>query len=259
MSRIRIALGNKPSVAANMIPILKEKYDLLESLEQVSNPEAIDVVIPLCLADYDLLWANPLFGKKALFPAPHLIEICHDKLLFRQWFLQRFSADYLPGMTCLSTWVIAKPRRGEWGHNTYLIDSKDTAAIASVQADPGMYLEDYIAGTREYAMHILFDQGKVIYAAQATYDHHAESYVQGVADQPAPTSIVECSEVPLIFRQVLQALNYSGAACFDYKIDENGQIRIFELNPRFGGSLAYLTDTYVSRYVGCVKNRCYGK
>jgi len=238
-----------------MIPILSGKYDLIESLPIGIDPDCIDVVVPLCIADYDILRANPLFEGKALFPSASTVSLCHDKFAFREWFKKHFSAAYLPADDCSTPLVIAKPRQGEWGHNTYLVDASNQAVIAAVRSDPAMYLENYVPGQREYSMHILFAQGQLIYAALSTYDHAQANYVQGVTDQPIPTTIVECDEIPKIFHDLLTTLNYSGAANIDYKIDETGQIRIFELNPRIGGSIAYLTDSYIAAYVEYIQQR----
>jgi hypothetical protein len=41
---------------------------------------------------------------------------------------------------------------------------------------------------------------------------------------------------PILFAEILKKLDYKGTCCFNFKI-EDGAPRIFEINPRFGGSL----------------------
>lgn len=248
MPLLRIALGDKPAVTASMAPVIARKYAFVDKpLSEIEAGE-VDVVIPLCLEDYDVLRAKPPLAGKAVFPAASTVALCHDKVAFREWFRGRFGPSHLPAEDCSTALVIAKPRQGEWGHNTYLVETSDHAAVAAVRADPAMYLENYVAGPREYCLHLLFDRGRVLYAALSIYDHARPNHVQGVADQPAPTSIRPCAEIPPVFPALMTALDYRGAASIDYKIDAAGQIRIFELNPRIGGSIAYLTESFVDRY-----------
>ena len=51
----------------------------------------------------------------------------------------------------------------------------------------------------------------------------------------AYTRIAKCKCLAT-FSSILTAIGYEGLCCFDYKI-ANGKPKIFEINPRFGGSL----------------------
>lgn len=255
MRPLRLALGHKPAVTVNMIPVIARKYAFVDKPLQDLETSEVDVVIPLCLEDYDVLRAKPSLSQKAMFPVASTVAVCHDKAAFRGWFKARFGASTLPAQDGSTPLMIAKPRQGEWGHHTYLVDTSDQAAVDAVLADPAMYLENYVVGPREYCMHVLFDRGRRLFAALSTYDHDRRHYVQGVSDQPSPTSIVPCDDMPRIFHELLTALDYRGAASIDYKVDETGQIKIFEVNPRIGGSIAYITEPYVDCYVAHVSRQ----
>ena len=174
--------------------------------------------------------------------------------MFRDWFLTHFDDCYLPTKTKKSKFSIAKPRTGESGVGSSLIEISDLQAIAAVESNAAMCLEDYIAGSKEFAFHILFDQGSCLYSAKATHHHKSTVYIQGSNRIPPSTVIETATEIPLIFIELLRKLNYSGTACIDYKIDDTGQIRILEVNPRIGFSLISEIDSYISAYAKRVLN-----
>jgi carbamoylphosphate synthase large subunit len=255
MSHVRLVLGNKPDWTLHMVPKLGNNFRLADDLLKDSHAGWADVVVPLALNDYDILRANPLFIDKVLLPSAAAVDICHDKQLFREWFLSRFDHAYLPSQTGKSQFSIAKRRRGEWGQGSFLIAANDRAAREAVRSDYTMLLEDYVAGNREFAFHLLVDRGRVLYSARSSHDHDLSFYVRGEGYQRAQTIVEQCEEIPKIFLDLLAELDYSGAACIDYKLDETGQIRIFEVNPRMGGSLMRLAGSFVAAYVDYILMR----
>lgn len=233
---------------------LNTAYDLAPDTLHPRHAGWADVVMPLTLADYDVMRANPLFRGKGLFPSLEAAEICADKQRFRDWFSTRFDPEYLPGQTGETACCIAKRRRGGWGVGSYLIENGERAALEAVRSDATMLLEDYVPGKREYAFHLLFDQGRALFAAKATYDHDRDYYVQGRDYHRPATDVAHVDQVPEIFLDILAALDYSGTACIDYKLDEHGRVKILEVNPRFGASLLRLAGSYAATYSEYVRS-----
>lgn len=249
---MRLVLGHKSEWVAHMMPRLPANFEVAETMLADHHAEWSDIAVPLTLSDYAILRANPAFIGKALYPPAEAVEICHDKLSFRQWFRERFDSCYLPERTSTSPMVIVRPRRGEWGQGARLLSNFDDVELARCRADMSMLVEDYVPGQREYAMHLLFARGRVQFAAQSTYDFDSEHHVNGHAMRPARARYDLVQDVPAIFSQTLAALDYSGTACIDYKRDPAGQIRIFEVNPRMGGSMITFTAEYLSAYAACL-------
>jgi predicted ATP-grasp superfamily ATP-dependent carboligase len=74
------------------------------------------------------------------------------------------------------------------------------------------------------------------------------SIVLGARRQPVVTSFDRgCDHVDL-FSQILERLSYEGTACFDYKVVD-GKPLVFEINPRYGGSLSGDVTAYLDAYV----------
>jgi predicted ATP-grasp superfamily ATP-dependent carboligase len=194
-----------------------------------------------------------LFANKAIFPSVDCVRICNDKQLFREWFLGHFPEKYLTSKNKLSQFSIAKPRIGCAGQGSFLIENSNLAEITKIDSNPEYCLEDYIPGSEEFSFHLLIDQSEIIFSAKASFVHDHDIYIHG-NNYRACTALVEiCNEVPEIFHQILLKLNYSGTVCIDYKIDETGQIKILEVNPRMGWSLIHCINAYVNAYTNHVK------
>ena len=50
------------------------------------------------------------------------------------------------------------------------------------------------------------------------------------------------------FENILSLMNYQGICCFNYKILD-GKPKIFEINPRFGGTMPYFIDQGIHSYI----------
>ncbi len=250
--RLILALGNKPEWVAVMHPMLADVFQLTETLLDENHAELIDIALPLSIADYRILRTNPLFTQKALIPSPVVVARCDDKYKFREWFKTRFDAEYLPGQTFTTPMMIAKPRVGAWGKDAALIDASDTTSLQDIQANSRMLLEDYIPGREEFAMHMLCKNGEIFFSAKVTYQHEQVFHIRGINDHPPPKLIQQNPDIPQIMQDIMQDLNYTGTACINFKVDEGGRIKIFELNPRMGGSLIQLAVPYVTRYADLV-------
>jgi hypothetical protein len=73
--------------------------------------------------------------------------------------------------------------------------------------------------------------------------------VNGVKDSPLHSGFMRGCIYLDLFSEILARLEFEGTACFDYKI-VNGKPVIFEINPRFGGSLCSDITGYLDAYVG---------
>lgn len=248
LKKLRLALGDKPDWVMRWSAKLGDTYDLAQDRFHADHALWADVVIPLTLNDYGVMRGNPPFKSKGLFPSITAVEICNDKQHFRDWFSARFDPVYLPGQTGTTTCSIAKRRHGAWGVGAYLIDTNNQEAMDAVRADKTMLLEDYVAGHREYAYHLLFDQGRILFAGRAAYEHDQAYYIQGKDCRTSASEVIRVNNPPQIFADLLGALDYSGTVCIDCKPDENGQIKILEVNPRVGFSLIHLVKPYAAAY-----------
>jgi phosphoribosylaminoimidazole carboxylase (NCAIR synthetase) len=255
MSETKIVFGNREDWFQHIKTRLSCGNELLPELLNISHATNSDIVIPIDLPDYEILRANKLFSNKSLFPSSDCVRVCNDKKLFREWFLTHFSENYLPSKNKQSHFSIAKPRIGLAGQGSFLIDNTNLSEIAKVESNQQYCLENYLPGKEEFSFHLLFDQGKIIFSAKASFVHKAEFYIHGSDNYDCSTSVEICDAIPEIFCQLLSKLNYSGTVCIDYKIDQTGQLKILEVNPRMGWSLIHCINSYVDAYIGYITKK----
>ena len=253
MYKTSVVFGNRPDWYQHISTRLSNEYKPSLELLNSSHATSTGIVIPIDLPDYEILRGNVLFLNKALFPSSECVRICNDKELFREWFLTYFPENYLPSRNKQSQFSIVKPRIGFAGQGSFLIENSNLAEIEKINSNPKYCIENYIPGSEEFSFHLLFDQGEIIFSAKACFVHSCGVYIHG-SDYHDCTTLVEiCNEIPKIFYDLLLKLNYSGTVCIDYKIDEAGETKILEVNPRMGWSLLHCIDAYVNAYSNYLK------
>lgn len=199
---------------------------------------AHDLVIPLTMEDLRYLDEYRSVMKDQIMPVPCLeaIELCDDKLLFYQSLVKSGFSKNLPVVgKDLAFPYILKKRTGENGDNCFIIsDSKTEQEHLNLISDPEYICQEIIKGTKEYATHILFRNGKIIKALNIRYLFSAETVVKG-KDKYLYRSPCKPRHLDLL-ADMLKSIQFEGLCCFNYK-ESAGIPYVFEVNPRFGGSL----------------------
>ncbi len=178
------------------------------------------------------------------------IDKLNDKKLFGEYMSNHFSEN-IPTIFDISfiddvTYpAILKCRIGDHGQNMYIINSINEyiEIIKNMNVDDYI-LQEYIEGNVEYSIHILAFKGNIIKYLSKKYVHGSNSYIRGIQSKPLETITIETSDDVLhICSKIIKDLNFSGFCCPGYKISNN-QIKIFEINPRIGSSLAYDKENF---------------
>ena len=115
------------------------------------------------------------------------------------------------------------------------------------------FRQEFIAGKTEYTTHIVMFEARIRFASTFAFDFDRDHFVKGRRFQPVSRRQM-ASPFLDIFEGILNALEFCGTCCFNYKIVE-GVPKIFELNPRFGGSLAGDINSYLDAYIGVLAER----
>ena len=156
---------------------------------------------------------------------------------------------------------ILKKRKSVWGIGTFIIDNESD--FKSVDLIKSNICEDYllcepILGNTEYGTHVLAANGEILFCRSAQYIFDSDVYVFGQKKIYDRSSFVSLEEIyPEVFdniKLIVKTFNCSGFICIDHKIVEN-KIKIFEINPRIGGSLAKtpeLLKELLIKYIDCV-------
>ncbi|WP_234734747.1 ATP-grasp domain-containing protein [Tellurirhabdus bombi] len=195
-----------------------------------------DMVIPITIEDLLVCHNERDVINQTLIPLPsyQAIETCHRKDLFTQALHKAGLGHFLPGKGGHYPYILKK-NTGEYSSNTHIIKSSvDETTWLHMLNCPDYFKQELIAGHEEYAGHIVFKNGKVVASITIRYSYSNPVYVQGTERQISK-HIVKPRYLPE-FTRVLNAIGFEGLCCIDYKI-KDGVPKIFEINPRFGGSL----------------------
>jgi predicted ATP-grasp superfamily ATP-dependent carboligase len=211
------------------------------------NIRESDLVVPLLIHDVrmlqksrDLLENNPI-----KIPKEEVVNLCDNKYLFNTTLVKKGFQDFVPKIgTDLRLPFMLKKKVTWAGDFCYVISDAETKEKYSELINSNDYFcQEIIGGVNEYATHILFKDGKIVKALTVEYTFYDEIPINGKSGF-AFTKIVKCNCLDT-FAAILNAIGYEGLCCFDYKI-EDGKPKIFEINPRFGGSLANYFISFIN-------------
>jgi hypothetical protein len=103
-------------------------------------------------------------------------------------------------------------------------------------------VQEYIPGQVEYTLHAILKDGRLLWSCSFAFekDGDARFGVEFRTMQPfdPPPAVFEALE------SILRPLRYSGPCNVDYTIRDSGVPAIFEINPRFGGSLFLAANSH---------------
>jgi hypothetical protein len=210
----------------------------------------LDVVIPLQVAHYRPLARHPeLRGHKFFHPSPDVVALCEDKLRLANFLVAEGFSSIVPpvrpsGAPYPYVW---KRRHGDWGFHCHIVKGSQGERALDL-TDDAWFAQTLVPGTVELATHILRAGGEIRYASTFAFEMAGPALVLGAHETPLSTQFARGCEHLDLFSEILARLAYEGTACFDYKVVD-GQAFVFEINPRYGGSLSADVTAYVDAYV----------
>jgi predicted ATP-grasp superfamily ATP-dependent carboligase len=203
------------------------------------NIDKSDLVVPLNIEDARILATLRDLLKNKLLPSSSIetIKICDDKILFIETLTKKGFGDHLPKVGVnLPFPFLLKKRITLGGDNSYLITDEGTRRkYTELITNEDYFCQEIIEGVKESATHILFKNGKIVDSLTVEYTFYNDKPING-KEAFMCSNIVKCSHLGL-FTAILKSIDYQGICCFDYKL-VNGQPKVFEINPRLGGSLS---------------------
>jgi len=132
---------------------------------------------------------------------------------------------------------IAKPKIGFAGKNVLTFSNLSQWHQKTNNINKNEYIvQKYITSNKIYAGHILCNCGKIEIVKIYYEQKPTTIYIHKGALTKYKSRNITQYELD-VFSKVLQLNNYHGMCCIDYTYDEYNTIKIFEINPRFGGSL----------------------
>jgi carbamoylphosphate synthase large subunit len=180
-------------------------------------------------------------GYRYLVSPTSTIKMLSNKSEFVDFMINSGLGNYIPKRyDSIQYPCVLKRNRSMFGQQTYIINSKhDIPSGIKIQKIHKNYLiQEPIIGPCEYTTDILAKNGKIYMYTTLKYCYKSSLYVMGT-DLISSGKFIETlpEKVYNVFAAIVKKVNYSGFCNIDYKITEDGIPKIFEINPRCGGSL----------------------
>jgi hypothetical protein len=212
-----------------------------------------DAVIPLQIEHYAVLARHPeLRGHKFFHPSAEVVELCHDKLALTKFLIAEGFSSFVPthrrsGAPYPYVW---KRRHGSWGEHCHVVEGPQDERALDL-SDDASFAQTLASGQVEFATHVLRVGGQIRYSSTFAFEMSGPALVMGALHQPLMRRFSRGSDHLALFSDILARLAYEGTACFDYKVVD-GRPLLFEINPRYGGSLSEDVTAYLDAYVGAL-------
>jgi hypothetical protein len=226
--------------------------------DKLPRIKPFNLVLPLF--EKDIFTLNKYYSrqKNFLIPSNKLVRFCNDKNAFNNYLIANGFSTFVPQMLNESTKYpyILKKSVDQWGENSHIIDSaaKELEMLHFVN-DPAYFKQEYVSGKDEYTTHFIFDKNKIVYHFTLHFLFPYMVYVKGSQNPAFKTAQINPTETLYadVFERILSSIHFSGVGCFNFKV-VNGVPKIFELNPRVGGSLPLDLINFIEAYKKACEN-----
>ncbi len=243
----RILFGNHPTqMPAIARHIDHARYEASFAPFDAVDLARFDLVVPLRVEQIEGARAG-----RAILPTRELVALCDDKLALNHWLIDHGFGDTVPellGPAPDRYPYIRKTRHGDFGLGCAMIRGPGEDDGSD---HPDIFRQRAIEGPMEYVLHLLRIHGTIRFHVAYRYDMGQPLPVRGAIDRPAAISPIDPGPVLDTCTAILEAMGYDGTCCFNYKLEDE-QLRILEVNPRFGGSLVGVVTDYVSAHLAAL-------
>lgn len=218
-------------------------------ITHIANTDPIPegaIVLPLMEKDIITLIKNHPTSK-ALVPPLEILETWSNKYRFVRFAQTHDLTAYLPTIYDDSSTAqlpcIYKPATLNNGDGVRVLKTiEELNETLRGKHTEEFVLQAYVPGDVEYTSHCVAVRGELVKIVTFKY-YTAEYAVTSTYNCPWKTETVELTTAQEdVFREFLRMGNYSGPCNIDYKLGVDGLPLIFEVNPRFGGSLMRLQN-----------------
>lgn len=216
-------------------------------LEETLSTREIDYIVPLSHRDYNVIKHVPI---KILYPTMEIYNLLDNNVLFTRFMLENFRS-YVPEIYYLDRVklkelvfpVISKPIHSKGGsHMNIYHTEKDFATCTNKYI-----VQQFIKELYEYSAFLLCIDGIIVNWKVIRYKYPEYT----IKKDNFPVDYEDISNINLeVFMKIVKKLDYSGGMCIDFKMNKKNRIKIFEINPRFGGSA--FTNNFIYELL-CVK------
>lgn len=220
------------------------------TIEKIVSIGKNDKLICSSIRHYEYLLEHDLFDQQYIFaPSVPIIKLCGDKLALINHFSNSNFAKYFPKTNVTDFPLILKKKEDGASRNIFLIQNQfELIEKTALISDSSFFTQEYISGNIEYSFHPLLINNKIVKYICIEFCYHTDMPIA------LKTALLYKRRVNLeknhvdTIQQILNHISYSGFCCVDFKI-QNGNIQIFEINPRLGYNARPFIHTYLRHLI----------
>jgi hypothetical protein len=226
---------------------------LWESLKVVSKVRRVPAFWPLWPWRADRTVLIPMKSEHAalappryrgLRPAKDALAVLDNKEAFQSYMERNGLADFCPARYESADRAIypCVVKRLDLSGSVGVEVATSHAHLDEILRSPVFALRPYIlqalvSGTVEYATFCVCDRGRILWHWTFASTMTGPAVIKNEDNDKNRQLVVAAPEVLQQFEKVLTPLAYCGPCIVNYKFAADGRVQIFEINPRFGGSL----------------------
>lgn len=237
------ALGPDSDLWTNH-PIVKEVLVLpnerLHSIPPPQNADLLTVILPL------MEWHIVACPKNyaSLISSEKVINTLSKKDQFFQYIYQMGLLHLIPrcyqNISEITFPLILKRVDLSSGLGIELVKSAAQLAELSQQSlwseKPALF-QEYIPSDKDYVTHMICENGQIVWHTSFEYTLISPDAFQAAKNIKEKKRVLVSKDLLLQFCYCLEPLKFNGPCNIDFKFSPEGDLKILEINPRFGGSL----------------------
>lgn len=215
-------------------------FDDMDSLKNYINNEGQAYKNYILPSRVDNINDLRILGIHSLFDAdPDAVQHFDDKKLFCDYVEKYSLQEYVPRNFSEQTsynniLVVLKPKCGCCSSGIY---KKKIFDVTSYEFE-NFVVQEYIKEPTEHAGYFVSYKGKIIHSFSYISHFGNDDYIKHEGGwKYVPQNRVELdNHIIEKIQKFVEPCSFTGTFCVDFKI-VNGQLKIFEINPRIGGSM----------------------
>lgn len=226
---------------------IKTRYRIINIHDII---DVIPTYIFPCVIDIELIL--PYIHSKY----HEMIKIFNRKDLFAKYMIQNNFDMYIPPTYFtepINFPCIMKPTNDSGGKNTFIFKNKEEYENSTVKFTSNFIIQDYIFKKYIGAAHILCNHGKIMMSTIYYSELPQQYYIKKGSLTDYKTRKLSTFEIG-IFTRILKNVSYHGLCCIDYAFNnmDGSDLKIYEINPRLGGSLYHNTADF-TMFLQCIE------
>lgn len=179
-----------------------------------------------------------------LMPSRRAFLTCRDKARFASFTRSAGLEDLVPrtyaNPDSAEFPLVLKRTNKAGGYGVAIIGSKEELLARKAQKPwrgRRTILQALLPGHIDHVTHAVARHGRILWHCSYRYDLDQARPLQSAQTIEKRSRHVASPAHIAILERFLVPLDYSGAVSFDYRLMPDGSLKVFEINPRFGGSM----------------------